>query len=208
MLFAVPNRSRPVQRTCISSKKLRSRAKLSIFTPNHWTDTAPFFLTNVYSTLTSPLMSFLFVFSPFYVQFVGKRISHEWLPWQNRTRTQFENRSFAIWVISYLGLSCNLWLDQAKVFLSVQFKALASSLDCNLVPIAAESHWSLITKQYHDPMRRIGNKLSIDQLLAPHSLIIDYANLAMSHKIRPERFAPAILAFGAQPRLPICGYKP
>lgn len=112
----------------------------------------------------------------------------------------------SIWVTPYLGVPYNLWVDQAKSFLSVQFKTLASTLGCTLVPIAVEAHWSLIAERYHDPLRRIANKLIVDHPSAPLPLIIDYANLAMSHTIGPEGFTPAILAFGAQPRLPIGEY--
>lgn len=111
-----------------------------------------------------------------------------------------------LWVIPYLGAPYNLWVDQAKSFLSVQFKTLANSLGCNLVPIAVEAHWSLIAERYHDPIRRITRKLVLDHPAAPLDLIVDYANLAMSHTIGPEGFTPAILAFGAQPRLPIGDY--
>lgn len=54
--------------------------------------------------------------------------------------------------------------------------------------------------------RRIPNKLFIDHPSAPLNLIIDYANLAMSHTVGPEGFTPAILSFGAQPSLPIGQY--
>lgn len=111
-----------------------------------------------------------------------------------------------IWVTPYLGVPHNLWVDQAKAFLSVQFKTLANSLGCNIVPIAVEAHWSLIAERYHDPLRRISRKLIVDHPAAPMELIVDYANLAMSHTIGPEGFTPAILAFGAQPRLPIGNY--
>ena len=107
----------------------------------------------------------------------------------------------------YLGVPFNLWVDQAKAFLSTQFTALANSLGCNLIPIAVEAHWSLIAERCHDPLRRIANKLIIDHPSALLSLIIDYANLAMSHTIGPEGFTPAILAFGAQPRLPVGNYN-
>jgi len=80
-------------------------------------------------------------------------------------------------------------------------------LGYNLVPIAVEAHWSLIAERYHDPLRRIANKLILDHPAAPLSLIIDYANLSMSHTIGPDGFTPAILAFGAQPRLPIGNYE-
>lgn len=112
-----------------------------------------------------------------------------------------------IWVVPYLGVPFNLWVDQAKAFLSVQFKTLANSLGCNLVPIAVEAHWSLIAERYHDPLRRISMNLITDHPAAPLQLIIDYANLAMSHTIGPEGFTPAILAFGAQPRLLVGNYK-
>lgn len=112
-----------------------------------------------------------------------------------------------MWVIPYLGVPYNLWVDQAKAFLSTQFTTLANVLGCNIVPIAVEAHWSLIAERYHDPLRRIVNKLIIDHPAAPLSLIVDYANLAMSHTVGPEGFTPAILAFGAQPRLPLGNYE-
>lgn len=112
-----------------------------------------------------------------------------------------------IWVIPYLGVPHNLWVDQAKAFLSTQFTTLANVLGCNIVPIAVEAHWSLIAERYHDPLRRIVNKLILDHPTAPLNLIVDYANLAMSHTVGPEGFTPAILAFGAQPRLPIGNYE-
>lgn len=105
-----------------------------------------------------------------------------------------------------MGVPFNLWVDQAKSFLSAQFTALANSFGCNLIPIAVEAHWSLIAERYHDPLRRIVNKLLIDHPTATFSLIIDYANLAMSHTIGPEGFTPAILSIGAQPRLPVGNY--
>lgn len=112
----------------------------------------------------------------------------------------------SIWVIPYLRVPYNLWVDQAKSFLCVQFRTLAPTLECTLVPIAVEAHWSLIAERYHDPLRRIANKLIVDHPSAPLSLIIDYANLAMSHTIGPEGITLAILAFGAQPRLTIGEY--
>lgn len=112
-----------------------------------------------------------------------------------------------IWVTPYLGVPHNLWVDQAKAFLSTQFQALANSLGCNLVPVAVEAHWSLIAERYHNQLLRITQKLILDHPTAPLALILDYANLAMSHSIGPEGFTPAILAFGAQPRLPIGNYS-
>ena len=111
-----------------------------------------------------------------------------------------------IWVTPYLDVPFNLCVDQAKAFFSVQFKTLANFLGCNLVPIAVEVHWSLIAERYHDPLRRIVQKRIVDHPAAPLSLIVDYANMAMSHTIRPEGFTPAILAFGTQLRLPIGNY--
>lgn len=111
-----------------------------------------------------------------------------------------------IWMIPYLGVPHNLWVDQAKSFLSTQFTTLANVLGCNIVSIAVEAHWSLIAERYHDPLRRVVNKLFLDHPAAPLNLIVYYANLAISHTIGPEGFTPAILAFGAQPRLPIGNY--
>lgn len=109
-------------------------------------------------------------------------------------------------VLPYLGVSYNLWVDQAKSFLCVQFKTLANSLGCNLISIAVEAHWSLIAERHHDPLRRITRKLILDHSAAPFDLVVDNGNLAMSHTIGPEGFTPAILAFDAQPRLPVVIY--
>lgn len=65
-----------------------------------------------------------------------------------------------IWVTPYLGVPYNLWVYQAKYFMSVQFKDLASSLGCNLITISVEVHWSLISETYHDPLRHISKKFS------------------------------------------------
>lgn len=97
----------------------------------------------------------------------------------------------------------NLWVNQANAFLSTQFTSLANSLGCNLISVAVNDHWSLIAKRYHDPLRRITENLILDRAAAPLSLVLNYANLAMSHTIGPEGFTPAILALGAQTRLPI-----
>lgn len=111
------------------------------------------------------------------------------------------------WVIPYLGVPFNLWVDQAKSFLSVQFTALANALGCNLIPIPVEAHWSLIAEHYHDPLRRITQKVLLGYPQAPLSLVIDYVNLSMSHTVGPEGFTQSIFAFGAQARLPISNYE-
>lgn len=92
--FAVRTRARQAQVFYVNCKKSRSPAWRGNCTPNNRTDTAPFFLTNLYGTSTSPPMSFLSVVSPFFMQCVLKSISLEWLPWRNRTRTQFGKRSW------------------------------------------------------------------------------------------------------------------
>lgn len=93
-----------------------------------------------------------------------------------------------VWVTLYLNVPYNLWVDQFKSFLSVQFKTLASFLGCIVIAIAVENHWSFIAKRYHDPMRRISNKLSVENQSAPLHLIVDYANLTSSHIVGPESF--------------------
>lgn len=115
----------------------------------------------------------------------------------------FWSSFMSIWVVPYLGVPFNLWVDQAKAFLSTQFTALDNYLGCNLISRAVEAHWSLLAERYHDPLRRIGNELIIDHPSAPLSLIIDYSNLALSQTTGSEGFTPAILTFGAQPSLTV-----
>lgn len=66
-----------------------------------------------------------------------------------------------------------------------------------------EAHWS---ERYHGPLRRISKKLLMNYPLAPLSLILDYAILAVLHTMRPEGSTLAILAFETQPRIPIGNY--
>lgn len=51
------------------------------------------------------------------------------------------------------------------------------------------------------------NKLVLARPAAAHKLIADYANLGILNSIGPEEFTPALLAFGAQPRLQIGNYE-
>lgn len=113
----------------------------------------------------------------------------------------------SIWVLPYLGIPNNLWIYQAKFFLSQQFKALANFLGCNLIPIAVEAHCFIIAERYHDPLQWI-----IKNLLTAHpnvwlQLVIYYSNMALSHTVGREWFTSSILAFGAQPRVPIGSYE-
>lgn len=113
----------------------------------------------------------------------------------------------SIWVIPYLGVPHNHWVEQAKLFLSTQFTTLANVLECNIVTIAVEAHCSLIAEHYQDPLRPFVSKVIPDRPTASLNIIVNYENLAMAHTIGPERFSPAILSFGAHPRLPIGSYE-
>lgn len=113
----------------------------------------------------------------------------------------------SMWVMPYLGVPYNLQVDQVKSFLSVSFKTLENVFECNIVSVSVEAHWSLDVERYLYRLRRIASKLIDEHPAAPLGLITDYyANLAMSHTIGPEGFTPAILAFRAQPKLPIGNY--
>lgn len=101
----------------------------------------------------------------------------------------------------------NLWVDQAKAFNPSQFKPLASALECNIFPITVEVLWSSIARGYHEPLLRTVEKLGVDHPTWPFGVFLDYLNLAVSHAVGLERFTSAILAFGAQPLLPIGNYK-
>ncbi len=83
------------------------------------------------------------------------------------------------------------------------FVMLSNALGSNIVPVAVEAHWSLIAERYHDPFRRVVRKLQVDCPDLRLDILVDYANLVMSHTMGPEGFSPALLAFGAEPRLPI-----
>ncbi len=72
----------------------------------------------------------------------------------------------------------------------------------NIVPAAVEAHCSLIVERYHGPLRRVLLKLRVDCPDLPLDVLVDNANLVISHTMGPECFAPALLAFDAEPRLP------
>lgn len=74
-----------------------------------------------------------------------------------------------MWVASYLGEPYSLWVDQARSFLSVQFKTLVNSLECNFVPITAKTHLYLVAEWYHHQLRRIENKQFVDHPAEPLS---------------------------------------
>lgn len=80
-------------------------------------------------------------------------------------------------------------------------------MGCNILPISVEAHWSLISELYNGPIISVTKTLLVDHHQAPLSLVIDYAILAMSHTVGPKGFNPVILAFGAQPLLPIRNYE-
>lgn len=103
----------------------------------------------------------------------------------------------------YLGVPFNLWVYQAKSFLSNQFTTLVNILGCNLIPISVEAHWSPIAERHNESLRRISQKLMLENRAAPLALILDYSNLSMSHTVGSEGFTRAILEFGAQLLLPI-----
>ena len=111
-----------------------------------------------------------------------------------------------MWVTPYIGAPHELWVDQAKSFLSEHFKALATALGARLVPIAVEAHWSMLVERHHAPLRRIYLKLANDYPNVFPQVLLDYACMAMNSTIGPENHVPAILAFGAIPRLPIGDY--
>lgn len=112
-----------------------------------------------------------------------------------------------IWAIPYLGVPQNLWVAQAKAFISTKFTTLDNLLGCNTVPIAVEAEWPLIAERYHEQLRRLVKKLILDHPVAPIKLIVDYANPAMSHTFGAKGYTPDIMAFGAQHQLPTGNYE-
>lgn len=108
-----------------------------------------------------------------------------------------------IWVCPYLGAPRNIWVDQAKQFIYGLFVILCNSLGSKIKPVYVEAHWSLVVERYHEPLRRVVRKLKTDRPSVPLHILVDYANIVISHTMGPEGFTPALLAFGAEPRIPI-----
>ncbi len=96
-----------------------------------------------------------------------------------------------------------MWADRAKKFIYGIFVLNSNSLGSNIVPVAVEAHCSLIVERYHGPLRRVLLKLRVDCPDLPLAVLVDNADLVISHTMGPEVFAPAILVFDAEPRLPI-----
>lgn len=103
-----------------------------------------------------------------------------------------------IYIISYFGVPYNLWVDEAKVFLSLQSIAFLRTPGCALVPNTAEAHQPLIAEPNYQASRTVVNKPIVDHAAASLSLSVDYAISPMAHLAEPEGFTPAILACGAQ----------
>lgn len=109
----------------------------------------------------------------------------------------------SIWVIHYFGVPHNLRVHQAKPFLYIQFATLANDLRCIIVTIAVEVYWSFIAGRYHDPLRRVVNKLIMNNSATLLCFFVDYTTLLVSHTIDSKELTSDILAFEAQLRLPI-----
>jgi len=94
-----------------------------------------------------------------------------------------------IWAIPYLGMPTNVWVNQAKAFLFLEFKNDMEFLRSKLIAIGVEAHRSLISERYPDPIYRFVQMMRAEHMHAPLDLLVDYANMAMSHTVVPEGFA-------------------
>lgn len=94
-------------------------------------------------------------------------------------------------------------MDQGKASFSVYFKAAASALECNLILVPIEGHWSFIVERYHDQLKTIMKNLQTIYPDVPLQIMVDYANMTISHTIGPEGHKAAIFTFGAQQIVPI-----
>lgn len=121
----------------------------------------------------------------------------------SQTSIELWNTLMRVWILPYLGPPYTIWVDQAKAFLSKEFKSMTETLGCTLKPVATEAHWSLIVERHHGPLRQVYNRLRIDYPHVDMQVLLDYSTMTINNTAGPENFSPALLAFGAQPRLPI-----
>ena len=111
-----------------------------------------------------------------------------------------------IWVTPYLVTPYVLWVDQQKSMVSKEMHAVATSLGCKIQEIATEAHWSLVVERFYSPFRRIFRKIKFEFPNIPNNVLLYYAVMVMNHTVGPGNYTPAILAFGAQTRIPIGDY--
>lgn len=112
-----------------------------------------------------------------------------------------------IWVLLYPGTPFELWMDQAKEKLSTYFKAVITALGGYLVPVSIGHDDLNLSSITMIPLLHIRKRLRCSFPNVVLDVLLDYANIALSHTIRREGPTPAILALKPQLFLPIKNYE-
>lgn len=102
-----------------------------------------------------------------------------------------------MWVLLYLVVLYELWVDQAKSNLSGYFKTILKALGGSLITVPDKAHWSLIAEHHREPLRCIMKNLRATFSIVSFDIIIDNADMAMSQIVGSESYTPRFIAFGA-----------
>jgi hypothetical protein len=113
------------------------------------------------------------------------------------------NTLIRCWSHCYVGHPQGILADQGSVFCSEEFKSNCAVHEIELRSTGTESHSSLgAGERYHDPLRRVYQKLSLENRYVPRESLLQASVYAMSSTMGPEGLIPALLVFGMIPRLP------
>ena len=107
------------------------------------------------------------------------------------------------WVSVYPGYPDVIKTDQGSVFTSSEFLKLSTMAGVKIELSGVESHNSLSAgEKYHDPLRRIYEKILFDNPSMPPDFILSTAVKSMNDKMNCDGLFPSLLVFGVLPRFP------
>ena len=109
-----------------------------------------------------------------------------------------------IWCTTYLGYPNRMRTDLGSAFNSEKWRRYTNTCGMQLLLSGAQSHNSLgIGERYHEPLRRIFRKISIDYPHIDPQLLLKIAVKAMNDTMGESGLVPSLLVFGTIPRFPI-----
>jgi hypothetical protein len=107
------------------------------------------------------------------------------------------------WSTTYVGFPVSMLTDRGSVFLSRDWIPSCAALGICLRHTEIESHNSLGTgERFHAPIRRLYNKVLLDQPLVHPDVRLAMSVHAMNATQGPEGLVPITIMFGKSPVIP------
>ena len=121
----------------------------------------------------------------------------------SRSTTDIWHSFLACWSTAYVGHPDIIRVDQESAFTSQEFEKLAHRNGIHIQLSGVQSHNAIGPgERYHQPLRRIFNRINEDvPTIDPH-LALQLAIKAMNDTSGPEGLVPSLLVFGVLPRFP------